>query len=329
MFRIRYFARVLVLLVFAFGGRVSAGAQNPPGTPTVIYPSASAVSSRLSDLRESDHSQRGERKETHPHRQLPPHGSTEGNHSDHDDALQTSIHRHLDVDQAPSFPGVGENGYIPPDPNIAVGPTNIVQAVNVEIGVFDKASGTMLAGYPKTLASLWAPLPGTCGTQNSGDPIAQYDVLAGRWVITQLGSLSAPYSECIAVSQTSDPTGAYNLYSYSFGNNLNDYTKFGVWPTSTNSAYLSTANLFANGASFVGVALCAYDRAAMLSGASSPTALCYTISNDGGFLPSDQDGLTPPPAGSPGYFLTFETLSSLRLYRFSPDFANPNSSTLS
>jgi hypothetical protein len=246
-----------------------------------------------------------------------------------DDALQTVIHQNLDVSQHPSFPGLGSNGYIPPDPNLAVGPNHIVQVVNVQIGVFDKASGAMHAGYPKTLSSLWSPLGGDCATQNAGDPIAQYDAVADRWLITQVGSLRPPYSQCLAVSQTNDPTGAYYLYSYSFGNNLNDYAKFGVWPTSTNSAYLSTANLFANGATFVGAALCAYDRAAMLSGASAPTALCYTISNDGGFLPSDLDGLTPPPAGSPGYFLTFETLSTLRLYRFTPNFANPNSSTLS
>jgi hypothetical protein len=51
MFRTRSIARGLVLVGFAFGGRISASAQNPPGTPRVIYPSASAVSSRLSDLR--------------------------------------------------------------------------------------------------------------------------------------------------------------------------------------------------------------------------------------------------------------------------------------
>jgi hypothetical protein len=265
-------------------------------------------------------------KETHPHHQVPPHESATDKN---DDALQTVIHQNLDVSQQPSFPGLGSNGYIPPDSNLAVGPNHIVQVVNVQIGVFDKASGAMHAGYPKTLSSLWSPLGGDCATQNAGDPVAQYDAVADRWLITQVGSLRPPYSQCLAVSQTNDPTGAYYLYSYSFGNNLNDYAKFGVWPTSTNSAYLSTANLFANGATFVGAALCAYDRAAMLSGASAPTALCYTISNDGGFLPSDLDGLTPPPAGSPGYFLTFETLSTLRLYRFTPNFANPNSSTLS
>ena len=316
-------AGVLVLLL-ATG--VFASAQNAPVTPTVSHPSASAVSSRLSDLPESAGAKGEAEKETHPHHQVPPHESATDKN---DDARQTSIHRDLDVNRQPGFPGVGTNGYIPPDPNMAVGPNHIVQIVNVQIAVFDKASGTMHAGYPKTLGSLWSPLGGDCATQNAGDPIAQYDAVADRWLITQLGSLSPPFSQCIAVSQTNDPTGAYYLYSYSFGNNLNDYAKFGVWPTSTNSAYLSTANLFAGGANFIGAALCAYDRGAMLSGASSPTALCYTISNDGGFLPSDLDGPAPSPFNSPGYFLTFETLSSLRMYRLTPNFANPNSSTLS
>jgi hypothetical protein len=311
-------------LLLTFG--VFASAQNAPVAPTISHPSASSVSSRLSDLPESVGAKGEVEKETHPHHQVPPHESATDKN---DDALQTVIHQNLDVSQQPSFPGLGSNGYIPPDSNLAVGPNHIVQVVNVQIGVFDKASGAMHAGYPKTLSSLWSPLGGDCATQNAGDPVAQYDAVADRWLITQVGSLRPPYSQCLAVSQTNDPTGAYYLYSYSFGNNLNDYAKFGVWPTSTNSAYLSTANLFANGATFVGAALCAYDRAAMLSGASAPTALCYTISNDGGFLPSDLDGLTPPPAGSPGYFLTFETLSTLRLYRFTPNFANPNSSTLS
>jgi len=102
-----------------------------------------------------------------------------------------------------------------------------------------------------------------------------------------------------------------------------------VWPTSTNSAYLATYNFFANGGPFVGAELCAYDRAAMLSGAASPASVCFPIPNDGGYLPADVDGSTAPPAGSPATFLTFETLSSLRYYQLTPNFANPNSSTLS
>src|ERR1051325_2611158 len=97
-------------------------------------------------------------------------------------------------------------------------------------------SGNLLLG-PNTLSSLWIPLGGPCGTNNGGDTIVQYDRFADRWVLTQLGSVSGPYSECIAVSRTNDPTGVYNLYSYYYGSTLNDYPKCGVWPTATNSAY--------------------------------------------------------------------------------------------
>src|SRR5205085_2902083 len=147
-------------------------------------------------------------------------------------------------------------------------------------------------------------------------------------VVTQLGGVSAPYSECIAVSQTPDPAGAYWLYSYSYGTTLNDYPKFDVWPTTTNSAYLATYNLFANGQTFSGGQLCAYDRTKMLVGDRTAQGICYTINNDGGYLPSDLDGSTTPVDGTPGFFLTYETVSSLRMYALAPNFGTPSASTL-
>jgi len=250
-----------------------------------------------------------------------------------DPALQTSPGPLLELDDdggKARFPGMGADGYAPPDPNLAVGPNHIVQIVNVEFSVYDK-SGTIFAGYPKTIGSLFGSL-GNCW-YNWGDPIVQYDRPADRWVITQLGNSpnnNAPYSECFAVSQTNDPTGAYYLYYYNF-DYFNDYPKIGVWPTATNSAYTATYNLFTK-SGFYGAELCAYDRSAMLSGAANPASICSPpILNDGGFLPSDLDGSTPPPTGSPGYFLNFQaqTQSSLRLYQLAPNFANPSSSTLS
>jgi len=182
---------------------------------------------------------------------------------------------------------------------------------------------------PNSLSSLWSALDNGCATQIAGDVVAQYDKAADRWIITQLGSPASPYLECIAVSKTADPTGVYNLYSFSYGTTLNDYPKFGVWPTATNSAYLASYNLFSNGQNFAGGQLCAYDRTKMLTGDATAQSICTTISNDGGFLPSDLDGSTAPVDGTPGYFLNFETLSSLRMYAMHPNFANPSASTLS
>jgi uncharacterized membrane protein len=327
--------RKLCVLVAALGcfllAAKAASAQSPQSNLTVTYPTGFAVSPPLSQLSQPFLPTVQTIIPLRP-RPLTGGGALAPTTSLTDQALQTAVGGPLELEDdggKPRFPGLGANGSAPPDPNLAVGPNHIVQIVNTEFAVYSKG-GTIFAGYPKTIGSLFSGLPGTSCTGNFGDPIVQYDKAADRWLISQLGSFSAPGAECIAVSQTNDPTGAYNLYAYSFANNLNDYPKIGVWPTSTNSAYTATYNLFANGGSFfVGAALCAYDRAAMLSGAASPVSICFTIANDGGYLPSDLDGSTLPPAGSPGVFLTFETLSSLRYYQLSPNFANPGSSTLS
>ena len=75
-----------------------------------------------------------------------------------------------------------------------------------------------------------------------------------------------------------------------------------MWP----DGYYTTFNIF-NGNTFGGAKLCAYDRTAMLSGAPA-TQQCFQLSTSfGGVLPSDLDGATAPPAGSPNYMLNFGT----------------------
>src|SRR5712675_555320 len=311
------------ILVIASGTTVSA---QTGGAPSVTRPTSSAVSPNLSDLPTAHWAQGQNLKMVPAPKPLPPRGAGPGGTSPHDGALQHEEGPHLPVDSKTKFGGIGASGFIPPDPNIAVGKTDpatglgyIVQMVNSQIAVFNK-SGTLLTG-PTSLSSLWTPLGGACAGSNAGDPVVQYDVAADRWLVTQLGSTSGPtYSECIAVSATNDPRGSYNLYKYDFGGSLNDYPKFGVWPTATNSAYLASYNMFASGQTFTGAQLCAYDRMAMINHGSSPAAVCFTVSNDGNFLPADLDGATPPADGTPGYFLNFEPTSSLRLYQLSADF---------
>jgi hypothetical protein len=300
-----------------------AGIVAPAQTasPIVVSPAQVAVSQPLTFG--GDDSNPDDRRD-HGHQPLPKRGD-DGNE---DDALQTSPGPVINPQLGPRFAGVGASGSAPPDTNMAVGPNHILQTVNSRYAIYNK-TGTLLVG-PNSLSSLWAPLGAGngCATNNGGDVVAQYDKLADRFVVTQLGGVSAPFSECIAVSKTSDPTGTYSLYSFNFGTTLNDYPKFGVWPTATNSAYLATYNLFANGATFTGGQLCAYDRTKMLAGDPTAQGICFTIANDGGYLPSDLDGSTAPLDGTPGYFLNFETLSSLRMFTLKPNFATPAASTL-
>jgi fibronectin type 3 domain-containing protein len=254
-----------------------------------------------------------------------------------DPVVQSSVGPAVSVSGGLSFAGVGQGDYgfsdnaAPPDPNLAVGATQIVQWVNESFAVFNKSTGALVKG-PIAGNSLWSALPSTsgCHANNDGDPIVQYDKAAGRWVMTQF-SVSSPstyhYLQCVAVSQTSDATGAFNLYVFDYGTvQFPDYPKLGVWP----DAYYVSYNIFNNGSTWAGAKLCAFDRNAMLQGAPTANQQCFQLgTNDGGLLPADVDGSTPPPAGSPGLYLEFDgNNASLDLWQFHVDWANSAYSSL-
>jgi len=207
----------------------------------------------------------------------------------------------------------------PPDTNGAVGSTQYVQWVNTSFAVFNKSTGALIAG-PTAGNSLWSGFGGGCQTNNDGDPIVLYDKLANRWILTQFSVTTTPFLQCVAVSTTSDATGTYNRYSFQYPT-FDDYPKMGVWP----DGYYITFNMF-NGNTFVGADACAYDRNAMLAGQPA-TQVCFQQgSSVGGLLPSDLDGTTAPPTGSPN-FLTFFGTNNLNLFKFHVDFATPANST--
>lgn len=212
----------------------------------------------------------------------------------------------------------------PPDTNGAVGSTQYVQWVNTAFAVFDKATGNRVFG-PVNGNTLWQGFGGRCETDNDGDPIAIYDKLANRWVMTQFSVSASPFFECIAVSQTADATGAYNRYAFTY-TDFNDYPKVGVWP----DAYYISYNMFnAAGTAFLGSKVCAFDRAKMLLGQVA-TQQCFQLSPTfGGLLPADLDGTTPPPAGAPNYVVAFDDVgrNGLNLWKFHVDWSNSTAST--
>ncbi|MFI6602343.1 hypothetical protein ACIBHX_39345 [Nonomuraea sp. NPDC050536] len=214
-----------------------------------------------------------------------------------------------------NFDGVGQGNYsitgVPPDPNSAVGASQVVELVNTAFAVYSK-TGSLLYG-PADTNTLWSGFGGSCQTSNDGDATVRYDNLANRWVITQFAnvtSASGPYYECLAVSQTSDATGAYNRYSFQYAN-FPDYPKLAVWP----DAYYLTYNLFnSSGTTFLGTEACAMDRAKMLAGQAA-TQQCFTTSATyGSLLPSDLDGTAAPPAGEPNTFVALGTTATTLVY---------------
>jgi hypothetical protein len=233
-----------------------------------------------------------------------------------------------------NFAGVGNGDYgfapdsAPPDTNGVVGTTQYVQWVNESLAVFDKATTAIAPGFPKQGTAPWAgfidPSTGAlsrCATANDGDPVVQFDKAAQRWILTQFLVSSQPFLQCVAVSTTSDATGSYARYSFQYAD-FPDYPKLSVWP----DAYYITFNMFA-GNSFAGSEACAYDRAKMLAGQPA-TQICFgPTSSVASALPSDLDGSTAPPAGSPAFFVNIQTTTSLNLFKFHVDFANPSAST--
>lgn len=251
-----------------------------------------------------------------------------------DPAIQTSI-----TQQAPAtlgtFEGVGLGNYgvnaAPPDTNGAIGRRYTdaagthqwyVQWVNEAFAVFDAQTGAIAYG-PANGNTIWSGFGGTCQSSNDGDPIVQYDKIHDRWIFTQFAVSSQPYTQCVAVSTGPDPTGSYNRYSFSYGNQFNDYPKLSVWP----DAYYITYNMFANGSTFSGGWVCAWDSAKMLAGQVATQQCFNTGSSHGGELPSDFDGTALPPAGEPNYVLEFGT-NSLNVWKFHVDWATPANTTL-
>jgi len=250
-----------------------------------------------------------------------------------DPALQTSVSTAVSTSTTAglNFDGVGVGlgsfapNSAPADTNGAVGATQYVQWVNESFAVFDK-TGVLQYG-PAAGNTLWTGFGGSCEVTNDGDPIAQYDKAANRWVMAQLSySLAPPYYLCVAVSTTSDATGSYNRYAFSYSN-LNDYPKLGIWPDGYYASYnmFKQVNFFSF--KFVGAKVCAFDRSAMLNGASA-TQQCFQLSSSfGGLLPSDLDGTTAPPAGSPNHFVNFGS-NSLNLWQFHVNWSTPTNTTL-
>jgi len=233
-----------------------------------------------------------------------------------------------------SFDGFSnQSTAVPPDPVGDVGPNHYVAMANSHFAVYDK-SGALLYG-PVRINTLWAGFGGNCQNRNDGDPVVLHDQLADRWILTQF-TAAAPYFNCVAISTSPDPLGTYYRYAFSTGANFPDYPKYGVWP----DAYYISTREFAS--SFAGVGAYAVNRAEMIAGNPSPMMISFLAPPTGtgsgqnvgdGLLPSDLDGWTLPPAGSPNYFVGTQdnnlgaTQDAINIWKFHADFTTPANST--
>lgn len=225
---------------------------------------------------------------------------------------------------------VGMGTANPPDPVGDVGPTHYVRMANASFQIFNKTTGASVFG-PANINTLFAGFGGACETENAGDPIVLYDQIADRWLLTQFSDSTGPgFFNCVALSTTSNPLGTYHRWAFSTAT-FPDYPKYGIWP---NAYLISTREV---NAGVIGAY--AIDRAAMLAGNPAPPLIQFIVpvnefSGDG-LLPADLDGSTPPPPGTPGYYLGSmdnggpygAVADALSLWEFDINFAVPASST--
>ncbi|HEX9118357.1 MAG TPA: hypothetical protein VGA61_19990, partial [Anaerolineae bacterium] len=160
------------------------------------------------------------------------------------------------------------HGCNPPDMALAASPNFVLQGVNTSWEVLD-TSGKVLSGPFSAQNFFGAPSePDNCdpGSGNQpflSDPRALYDPADGRFWAAMLqieGSAAfgvapnCPYKSVywVAVSQTSDPTGAWNVYQFNMETDVAgqkfgaDYTQLGI---NSEAVYFS-GNMFGENGGF-------------------------------------------------------------------------------
>lgn len=231
--------------------------------------------------------------------------------------------------------GTGGNG-IPPDTNGDVSENEYIQWINTSWAIFDKVTGARTSG-PTAGNSFWAsfPLTSRCRTTNAGDPLAIWDDRAGRWLMSQFTTPAAGSNsgtQCVAISQTADPLGAYYLYEFAWPS-FGDYPHIGIWndESGSQSAYVLVTHEFnlTPVQQFLGAAFIALDREKMLTGQPA-TAVRFAGNDAYGATPAHLDGSRAAPAGACPTIVHYDGESSEYLFwDLCLDWATPANSALS
>lgn len=127
------------------------------------------------------------------------------------------------VQRLNTFPTLGDvNSKVPSDTVLAVGPTDIVQMVNVSGQVYDKLGNTVGSAFDLGTFFGFTKSAGT-------DPRVVYDASTGRFYAAYEGLTAGGDTTKVAVSDSSDPTGGWTVYTVAnnSSNVLQDQEKLG------------------------------------------------------------------------------------------------------
>lgn len=128
-------------------------------------------------------------------------------------ASPSPLYSFMGLDDVP----MADSSYIviPPDVGGAVGPTHVMEGFNNNYRIQDKATGTTLATLGT--ATFWASVVAPSERLNLTDPRTVYDPYNDCWIAAMQTYTSGAGKLLVGVSQTSDPQGAWYLYSFNTG----------------------------------------------------------------------------------------------------------------
>ncbi len=180
-----------------------------------------------------------------------------------------------------TFNGIDDNlVYIPPDVNGAVGPNHVMTTLNSQVRI-QNLTGTNISTV--SLSSFWASV----GNPSTFDPKILYEPYNGRWIFTcAANSDNSASAVLIGVSQTDNPTGAWNLYSIdadASNNNWFDFPSLGFnkdWVVVTGNLYSITSGSFQSGQVYI------FKKADLYAHAVSPGVTILTPSNSATLSPA-------------------------------------------
>lgn len=125
----------------------------------------------------------------------------------------------LAPNQGVNFNGLGQNGWIPYDAAIAVGPTHVIDMTNAQWGVYTRAGVNVSTTQ---FSTWWGTAAGT-----PFDPKCFYDRVAGKFVMLATSVGNGLANMYLSISQTSDPTGPW--WNYTFDWRLDGTTMTANW----------------------------------------------------------------------------------------------------
>lgn len=183
------------------------------------------------------------------------------------EGLSPSPLSHLTFTQ--SFDGLAYTdnsiGWRPPDPMVAAGPDHVFEVVNTMGRIWTK-TGVTVTTFP--LSTFFA-MP-TDVFRDIFDPKILYDSGSGRFFVASaaFSATIATGREMLAVSNTSDPTGSWTTYAYTYTGSYPfwDFPGLGV----CDDKLVLSANMFnAAGTSYGGAQFRVWQKSQLLAGAAA------------------------------------------------------------